>query len=372
MARGGDPRNITKYQLIARSGGRCQICNEFLLVDSFTMSTNDDSNMAHIVASSPDGPRGDSERSHLLSKDINNLMLLCRKHHNMIDSHPDVYTEEVLSKIKEAQEKRVAMLGETMNVESTAVVILESPIKRSTVKVNIEQVLQAVVLEKTPYSSTGIPMLYTPIADYRSREYWRNAIDFLEMSFGQVKALHTWHPKVTFSVFPLAPIPIIIQLGYLFGDKIKVEVYQKFRDPDTWSWLTKENTNSFSIEKTEYHDGQSVAVIMSISSAISHERIRSVIDASIIYEISASSKGVNAIQSKSDLSAFWHTYLKVLDEIRNAYPTVTDIALFPAIPVSAAFEIGSRYMRGVYPKVHVFDDDQGFFETLTIGDVKND
>ena len=111
---------------------------------------------------------------------------------------------------------------------------------------------------------------------------------------------------------------------------------------------------------------------MSISSAISHERIRSVIDASIIYEISASSKGVNAIQSKSDLSAFWHTYLKVLDEIRNAYPTVTDIALFPAIPVSAAFEIGSRYMRGVYPKVHVFDDDQGFFETLTIGDVKND
>ena len=55
--RGKSPSSLTKWLLIARTAGRCQICNKFLLTDQFTMIDNDNSNMAHIVASSPDGPR---------------------------------------------------------------------------------------------------------------------------------------------------------------------------------------------------------------------------------------------------------------------------------------------------------------------------
>ena len=34
--RGPEPSKLTRYLLIARSAGRCQICNEFVLTDSFT------------------------------------------------------------------------------------------------------------------------------------------------------------------------------------------------------------------------------------------------------------------------------------------------------------------------------------------------
>ena len=41
--------------------------------------------VAHIVADTPTGPRGDVERSALLSDDVNNLMLLCYVHHKLVD-----------------------------------------------------------------------------------------------------------------------------------------------------------------------------------------------------------------------------------------------------------------------------------------------
>ena len=77
--------------------------------------------------------------------------------------------------------------------------------------------------------------------------------------------------------------------------------------------------------------------------------------------------GVDCISRIIDLSRFWHQYQNVLDEIRNTYLEVESVRVFPAIPVSAAFEIGRRYMPGIYPALKIYDDDNGFFETITIG-----
>ena len=54
------------------------------------------------------------------------------------------------------------------------------------------------------------------------------------------------------------------------------------------------------------------------------------------------------------------------DKIKNN-DHCDNAAVFPAIPVSAAFEIGRRHMHGVHPVLHIYDDDNGFFEALTIG-----
>lgn len=366
--RGKSPSALTKWLLIARTAGRCQICNKFLLTDQFTMIDNDNSNMAHIVASSPDGPRGDEERSHKLSADIGNLMLLCRDHHNLIDNNEDVYTEELLKKIKLVQEKRVRDLGESMNVEKTNIVVFQSPTKaKDHVSVNPQQIVQALIFNKEPVSLPGIPMIYEPHSSYRSKQYWKDADNFFSMSFVQVEATYKFHPDTTFSVFPLGPIPLIIKLGYMFGDKIKADVYQKFRSPNTWSWLSDKATNSFSCSKEIIADGEKIAVIMALTSEVDISRVKSVYPASVVYKISALHFGVDCIQSKEDLSLFWHKYQEVCDDIHNSFPTIEKIALFPSIPVSAAFSIGSRYMQGVYPQIDVYDEDNGFFKTISIG-----
>ena len=56
--RGKDPDALTLMMLCARSAGRCQFrgCNKVLFRDGITLEEFNNSNVAHIVASSPDGP----------------------------------------------------------------------------------------------------------------------------------------------------------------------------------------------------------------------------------------------------------------------------------------------------------------------------
>lgn len=88
--RGSDPKQLTILQLCAASAGRCQFdgCNQYLFQDELTLAEFNKSNVAHIVASSPNGPRGDFRRSHQLSDQLSNLMLMCPAHHKEIDNFP--------------------------------------------------------------------------------------------------------------------------------------------------------------------------------------------------------------------------------------------------------------------------------------------
>ncbi len=91
-----------------------------------------------------------------------------------------------------------------------------------------------------------------------------------------------------------------------------------------------------------------------------------ILDADIIYAIKAKNIGVDSIKSTTDLSEFWHLYQAVCDEVKNI-DNVDELSVFPAIPVSAAFEIGRRYMTAIYPKLRIYEDCDGFFETISIG-----
>jgi TPR repeat protein len=65
------------------------------------------SEVAHIVAESPAGPRGDSPLSEPERNHYENLILLCNVHHQLIDSQPATYTVEWLMEIKHEHERWV-------------------------------------------------------------------------------------------------------------------------------------------------------------------------------------------------------------------------------------------------------------------------
>ncbi len=48
--------------------------------------------VAHIVARSPDGPRGDPNFSKVDLHGESNLILLCAHHHSIVDSQDSTYT----------------------------------------------------------------------------------------------------------------------------------------------------------------------------------------------------------------------------------------------------------------------------------------
>ena len=107
--------------------------------------------------------------------------------------------------------------------------------------------------------------------------------------------------------------------------------------------------------------------MLSLTSDISEERYEGINNYDSVYRIKAKSIGVDCIKSLKDLSSFWHTYQRVCDEIKNECGKNVEIDLFPAIPVSAAFEVGARYMPNAYPKINIYDECDGFFKTLVLG-----
>ncbi|WP_346533855.1 tetratricopeptide repeat protein [Micromonospora sp. DPT] len=65
------------------------------------------SEIAHIVAEKPDGPRGEFPLSRAERDSYDNLMLLCNVHHQLIDSQPTTYTVEWLREVKFGHERFV-------------------------------------------------------------------------------------------------------------------------------------------------------------------------------------------------------------------------------------------------------------------------
>ena len=348
-------------------------CNKRLFYDGVTLSTFNNAYVAHIVASSSKGPRGDKTLSPLLSDKLENLMLMCADHHKLIDTPttgPRDYPVERLKEMKQAHEEKIEKICNLFNVPKTEVVCFSSPIKGITaVDIDYELAAKAVLPNKQPGSSYGINLQVKSVYPYTSKEYWNDC-------WMQLKALFELYMKnpiiqrgnADFSVFSVAPIPLIIKLGELIGDKLPCDVYQKTRFPDTWEWQAKELTNRFTVgvKKTDVTNGV-IALNISLTNEVNNDRIFSVGKYESVYKIKAETNGVDCIKSVEDLSAFWHTYQNVFDEILNTHGAGCKIHLFPAMPVSAAFEVGRRYMLNTHPSITIFDENNGFFETLKMG-----
>lgn len=375
--RGPAPDTSTLLMLAAMSGGRCEFegCNRVLFRDGITLNEFNDTNVAHIVASSPNGPRGDAQRSYKLSNKIENLMLVCLEHHKMIDNKKLVsqYPEERLLEMKYRHEQAMEILGDALNHDPSRMLIFTSSIKgRQSVTIRKDHILPAMLKTHRPAKSEPDYINVDCEYDYTHEDFWRYADNLIvkrcrETVDNIVQLDHRTH----FSVFPIAPIPFIIKLGYLMGDKIGAEVYQKRRHPDSWEWQTKSSGTKFEVVRHLFDVQENgVAVVMSLSAAKSTdeiERFARTVTSRLVYELHATKPNVDCISTKDDLSNFWHEYLSLMDQIRSAHPDVKEIPLLPAVPVSAAFEIGRRFMQGVYPNLIVYDVAGDFVKTLFIG-----
>jgi len=93
--------------LWGRSGNRCAMCRI-----EMTLEGNEETlgEMAHIVASSNEGPRGESDIPENDRDNYENLILLCPNHHTQIDKDPGSWSVEKLHKLKKEHEEWVTSL----------------------------------------------------------------------------------------------------------------------------------------------------------------------------------------------------------------------------------------------------------------------
>lgn len=106
--------------LWGRSGNRCAICRNQLIIDE---TESDDESIigdeAHIVSRKENGPRGYSALTSEQRDKYDNLILLCRNHHKTIDDQVHKYSVDELHKIKTKHENWVKKSLET-EIDKTA------------------------------------------------------------------------------------------------------------------------------------------------------------------------------------------------------------------------------------------------------------
>lgn len=116
----------TRKILWGHSGNRCALCRHVLVLPK---SVKDNAAIVgdecHIVSPKPNGPRCHK----LLEPDeydkFENLLLLCRVHHKLVDDQENAYTVECLTEIKRRHEEWVCTsLSPASQAENTSFAIL--------------------------------------------------------------------------------------------------------------------------------------------------------------------------------------------------------------------------------------------------------
>jgi hypothetical protein len=178
-----------------------------------------------------------------------------------------------------------------------------------------------------------------------AQAFWRNEIEHLDHHFTTVLRPLLERKKIEhLSVFALAPIPLLAYLGSLLTDKVSSDIYQLHREPITWVW-GEDFSPGYLVIPPVKNSAKEVALVLSLSGKISHDDVkRSLGDDVDIWEITIPKPDNNFLKSKQHLSEFRSIFRSVLNSIKEKHGTEVMLKIFPAVPVSAAIEIGRVWM----------------------------
>ena len=367
----------TRCIVWAKAAGRCQFpgCNKVLIGD--LQAGNDTLNagyVAHIVAEKPGGPRGHPVRSPELADDPKNLMLMCDPHHRLIDRDEVAdYPEARLLQIKHDCEVRVELATSISPDQASHVVRYAARIGHNEGAVGFTKCREAMLPDFYPANHTPVDFSMTGV-DMADNEpgYFQAQAQNLERQFnaklrGEVERQAVNH----ISVFALAPIPLLMELGRLISDITPAEIHQPHREPSGWKWANSGNRLDFEITKPDNLKGP-VALKLGVSSHISDERISAVLGEEVsIWSLSVTQPHNDCMRYREDLEVFRSNARGILAAIKHSHGEKEVINVFPALPVSAAIEFGRIWMPKADLPIRIYDQsrvDDGFIYRLSLGE----
>jgi len=381
------PKEVTRYikkkveiELWSRAAGRCQFkgCNRILYKSPITQERVNISEKAHIYSFSKDGPRGwgPFKKKPQSLNDVGNLTLMCHDCHKTIDQDKDgiKYSASMLQEWKKEHEYRIVTVTGIATNRKSHVVFYGSNIGEQRSPLQPEDAMEAMFPERYPVSENSVCLSMTCSHEDKSTDFWKSESAHLDRVFNQkVLPLIESDPTKHFSLFSLADIPLLIQLGTLFTDKIPIDTYQPIREPRGWHWQNFPEGFEFVINKPKELAGDPVLVI-SLSDFISTERIEKVVGNNVsIWELTAPAEhiGNDVIRSKVQLSMMRTIIRKLMVLIKEAHGSKTPLSVFPAMAVSCSVEMGrARMPKADMPWV-IYDQNHKegkFIRAITIGE----
>jgi len=367
------PAGIAR-KLWVKSAGRCEYrnCNMLLWRDSLMQADLNKSYISHIIAAKEDGPRGDSKLSTKLETDFDNLLLLCDECHRRIDKGaPGENTVALLKEMKAEHENRIEIVTSIKPERKSHIVIYKANVGLHTPSLAFDSLRNYLLPEWHPASANAFDLsLSNSLQRDRDAGFWAAELENLETQFNEQLRPRLRKGDIGhLSLFAFAPMPLLVKLGVLLNDISHAEIYQPIRSPKGWKLgNTDTGFNYTVIEPATHHPA--VALNISLSAAISNERITSVMgDEVSIYTITIDKPFNDYLQQKQQLQAFGETVRKLLNTIKSKYSAQTPLNIFPAMPVATAIELGRSWMPKADMPLMIYDENTaagGFIKAVNI------
>lgn len=358
-------KDTTKILLWVRSGGRCEFdgCLEYLLEHPVTLDVVNLGETAHIVAFKPDGPRGDVPGRPVDINNVENLMMLCGKCHKLIDrpETKEKFSRSTLERHKREHEERIFHLTACKPDRKTSVVQFCAKVGGGVAAIPKADIWDAVA-PLYPADTKGIVIDLTSLDD-DSDAYYTVAKDTIARATDRLylPGIGTEAPR-HLSLFALAPMPLLMYLGSRLSNKTPLDVYQRHRDTQTWSWKPDGPAVRYTLQALQHGTERShVALMLSLSAALDRRQLPPTIDETYtIYEISLAGETPSSLflRRREDLEGFRAIYHETLSTISKNHGALEDLLIFPAVPAPVAVLCGYELFPKVSPRLLVYDNDR--------------
>ncbi|WXG54949.1 MAG: SAVED domain-containing protein [Candidatus Sedimenticola sp. (ex Thyasira tokunagai)] len=237
----------TKRAVMLASHGRCMFegCGENLGFDPHTGTEGNFAYLAHNVASSENGPRGVVGLSEKLSDDPSNVLLLCDKHHRLVDKVAAAdYPAERLSRMRREFCETADRLLTGLKYQPIPAFAVLWPFNQQTIAppspVQIAQSLSKINARldgQINVVSDNDEILRASDPGIRSRlmpTIISSAAETIRMQAGGFK-----HRA---ALFAFGLMPSLIALGAKLGNKNEIVPMLRYRDGGQWTWPSDEPT----------------------------------------------------------------------------------------------------------------------------------
>lgn len=364
--RAGDITKKTEQEVVLRAGGHCQFpgCGEDLRAHLATGHYGNFGYLAHIVAASPDGPRGHATRSALLVDNPDNFLLLCDKCHRMIDRVAlDEFDEGRLQEIRGASVHEVQRLLDTLRFDEATPLALIGNITGQPVHLAQREIDEALWSSKLR-ARKGEPERFghvTGIYLDPHKALWGLTFGQLRQDLARLHAVLTGSASAshrpTLAVFGLHSTSMLLLLGRVLGDHGNTHLFQPHRNQreapghSRWTWpkdAAPPNEAKFTLKvlREPKEPVQAACLLVSLTYGVTADRLLSPCAQGGTFlmptvEVQTSNPGPDCISHPEDLVQFGrvvdHALQLIQDEWRAAH-----IHLFVGAPASAVVRVGQK------------------------------
>jgi hypothetical protein len=349
------PKEV-RQQLWIAAAGRCEFrgCSKPVGRDFLTKKKCVVGEFAHIIADSPDGARGMPGESERLAKDPLNLMLACYDCHGRVDRNgkKNEFTAEQLRAMKRQHEERIELIYSATGVKDTLPILMSFPVGAHMPIIELSQVHHA-ILENSGY--TRFPAdrhIHIDKADFdirdNSADFWPRAEHIITELYERriLPEITARHGATHLSIAAFAPIPLLMKLGALLGDKTEATVMDLPGEGWLWDQRTDRPTPRFTFQIPEALPRE-VDVVVSMSNRAVHPDRRAVVE----FQAAEPNRGI--LRNEDHIRMFRREFDTFLTRLARAGARV--LHLHPATPLCASVEIGRMLLPKTFEEVHVWD-----------------